>query len=76
MLGGGPTSQHPRLQLQQIRGALPRAVTVPSSRYPQLLCVLIRFFAKMPFAPRIRVARVMLNDAPTRALFINLKPRY
>jgi hypothetical protein len=23
----------------------------------------------------IRVARIMLNDAPTRALFINLKPR-
>jgi len=23
-----------------------------------------------------RVVRIMLNDAPTRALFINLKPRY
>src|SRR5437764_5033294 len=26
MLGGGPASQHPQLQSQQIRGALPRAV--------------------------------------------------
>ncbi len=40
MLGGGPASQHPRMQSQQIRGALPRTVTALSSRYPQLLCVL------------------------------------
>ena len=39
MLGGGPASQHPRLQSQQIRGLLPRAVTLLSLRYPQLLCV-------------------------------------
>src|ERR1700716_2984014 len=43
MLGGGPASQHPRMQSQQIRGALPRTVTPLSSRYPQLLCVLERF---------------------------------
>src|SRR3984885_4283495 len=40
MLGGGPTSQHPRWQSQQIRRPLPRTVTLASSRYPQLLCVL------------------------------------
>jgi len=45
MLGGGPTSQHPRSQSQQIRGLLPRAVTLASSRYPQLLCVLDAFSA-------------------------------
>src|SRR5882757_3040058 len=39
MLGGGPASQHPRLQSQQIRRPLPRAVTPLSLRYPQLLCV-------------------------------------
>jgi hypothetical protein len=39
MLGGGPASQHPQLQSQQIRGAMPRAVTLLSSRYPQLLWV-------------------------------------
>src|ERR1700687_1231775 len=43
MLGGGPASQHPRMQSQQIRGALPRTVTPVSSRYPQLLCVLMHF---------------------------------
>jgi hypothetical protein len=37
MLGGGPTSQYPRLQSQQIRGTLPRTVTRLSLRYPQLL---------------------------------------
>ena len=42
MLGGGPTSQYPRIRSQQIRGVLPRAVTLMSSRYPQLLCVLAR----------------------------------
>ena len=40
MLGGGPASQYPRTQSQQICGALPRTVTPVSSRYPQLLCVL------------------------------------
>ena len=45
MLGGGPTSQHPRMQSQQIRGVLPRTVTSVSARYPQLLCVLARFHA-------------------------------
>jgi hypothetical protein len=46
MLGGGPTSQHPRNQSQQIRRPLPRAVTSLSLRYPQLLCVLVRFRTK------------------------------
>jgi len=36
--------------LQQIRGALPRAVTSPSSRYPQVKCIFIGFFTKLPFA--------------------------
>jgi hypothetical protein len=40
MLGGGPASQHPRLQSQQIRGTLPRTVTLASLRYPQLLWIL------------------------------------
>jgi hypothetical protein len=39
MLGGGPTSQHPRMQSQQIRRLLPPTVTSASSRYPQMLCV-------------------------------------
>ena len=43
MLGGGPTSQHPRSQSQQICRPLPHTVTRASSRYPQLLCVLPRF---------------------------------
>src|SRR5665213_3610592 len=42
MLGGGPASQHPRMQSQQIRDALPRTVTPVSLRYPQLLSVLMR----------------------------------
>jgi hypothetical protein len=46
MLGGGPASQHPRIQSQQIRGALPRTVMSVSSRYPQLLCVLTRFLPR------------------------------
>ena len=46
MLGGGPASQHPQMQSQQIRGALPRAVTSVSLRYPQLLCVLTRFLER------------------------------
>src|SRR5437899_10883279 len=43
MLGGGPASQHPQSQSQQIRGTLPRAVTSMSLRYPQLLCFLRAF---------------------------------
>jgi len=46
-----------------------------SSRYPQLLCVLTRFFAETSIATAVRITRIMLNDAPTRALFIKLKPR-
>jgi hypothetical protein len=75
MLGGGPASQHPQYQLQQIRGALPRAVTSPSSRYPQVKCIFDRFFLQIANRPAVRTSRVMLNDARTRALFIKLKPR-
>jgi hypothetical protein len=64
------------MQLQQIRGVLPRAVTVRSSRYPQLLCNLIGFFRRTHMRTTVRVARAMLNDVSTRAAFINLKPRF
>jgi hypothetical protein len=43
MLGGGPASQHPQMQSQQIRGALPRTVTWLLLCYPQLLCIFERF---------------------------------
>jgi hypothetical protein len=43
MLGGGPTSATSSQLSEQIRGALPRAVTALSRRYPQLLRVLVRF---------------------------------
>jgi hypothetical protein len=69
MLGGGPASQHPRNVIQQIREALPRAVTALSLRYPQLLCVFDGFLAAKPrtAADRRRRARlVRVNDAPTR----------
>jgi hypothetical protein len=33
------------------------------------------FFHQIATPTTIRAARVMLNDARTRALFINLKPR-
>jgi hypothetical protein len=66
MLGGGPASQHPRMQSQQIRGALPRTVMPVSSRYPQLLCI---FGAFSP--PRMRSAPQKssraANDRTTRA---------
>jgi hypothetical protein len=32
-------------------------------------------FRQVAIRTTIRVARIMLNDARTRALFINLKPR-
>jgi|GEM_PF-2927054 hypothetical protein len=50
MLGGGPASQHPRMLIQQIRGPLPRAVTPPSSRYPQLKCIFDAISRKFPSA--------------------------
>src|SRR5258708_34789938 len=75
MLGGGPASQHPQLQSQQIRGVLPRAVTSPSSRYPQLICVLMRFFTKMPSAAPFASFASCLTMPQRAALFINLKPR-
>jgi hypothetical protein len=60
MLGGGPTSQHPRNRSQQIRGLLPRAVTSLSSRYPQLLRVFSRFrteFGKTGALAPLRASR-------------------
>ena len=54
---------------------MPRAVTLPSSRYPQMLWVLMAFLAKNAVRAASSAARVMLNDAQMRALFINLKPR-
>jgi len=60
MLGGGPASQHPRSQSHQIRRPVPRAVMALSSRYPQLLCILMWFFAETPLiratAHRVRHA--------------------
>ena len=44
MLGGGPASQHPRNQSQQIRRPLPHTVTSLSLRYPQLLCIFGVFY--------------------------------
>jgi hypothetical protein len=67
MLGGGPASQHPQLQLQQIRGVLPRAVTSPSSRYPQLLCVLMFFFAETDH-PRSRACLTMPERARSSSI--------
>jgi hypothetical protein len=58
MLGGGPPSQHPRMQSQQIRRPLPHTVIPVSSRYPQLLCVLTRFF---------RVTRALWTNAIGRS---------
>src|SRR5947209_3968827 len=78
MLGGGPTSQYPRMQSQQIRGALPRAVTPVSSRYPQLLCVLAHFrrrdalrTAKISRATNdpMGAPPVRVNDAPMTQRF-------
>jgi hypothetical protein len=52
MLGGGPASQYPQMQSQQIREALPRTVTSMSSRYPQLLCVFGLFLQNSDTARR------------------------
>src|SRR3984893_14983676 len=38
-LGGGPASQQPQNQSQQIRRPVPPTVTSLSLRYPQLLCI-------------------------------------
>src|SRR5206468_9232865 len=45
-------------------------------RYPQLLCVLMRFFAETHLVTAARIARIMLNDVLTSAIFINSKPRF
>jgi len=76
MLGGGPASQHPRWQSHQIRRPLPRAVMALSSRYPQLLCILMWFFAETRLVAAVRIARIMLNDVLTSTIFINSKPRF
>ena len=47
-----------------------------SSRYPQLLCILMRFFAETSLITTVRIARFMLNDVPTSTIFINSKPRF
>jgi len=54
---------------------MPRAVMALSSRYPQLLCVLMRFFAETRLVTAARSARIMLNDVLTPSIFINSKPR-
>lgn len=55
---------------------MPRAVMALSSRYPQLLCILMRFFAETRLVTAVRVVRIMLNDVLTPAIFINSKPRF
>src|SRR3954469_10064349 len=55
---------------------MPRAVMALSSRYPQLLCILTRFLPKRASSPPFACARIMLNDVPTPAIFINSKPRF
>jgi hypothetical protein len=78
MLGGGPASQHPHAQTQQIRGAMPRAVTPLPSPYPQLYAFFMRFFSKAPVRRAVARCDVMLNDLLQQrraVLFINLKPR-
>jgi hypothetical protein len=47
-----------------------------SSRYPQLLCILMRFFAETSPVTAVRIARIMLNDVLTSTIFINSKPRF
>jgi len=47
-----------------------------SSRYPQLLCILMPFFAETSLVTSARIARIMLNDVLTSAIFINSKPRF
>src|SRR3954468_2294956 len=48
MLGGGPASHYPQTQSQQIRWHMPRGVTRPSSRYPQLCWVFAGFSLHLP----------------------------
>jgi hypothetical protein len=47
-----------------------------SSRYPQLLCILMRFRVETRLVIAVRIARVMLNDVPTSTIFIKSKPRF
>src|SRR5258708_5706720 len=72
MLGGGPASQHPQIQSQQIRSPLPHTVTSLSLRYPQLLCIFGVFCAvdalraaKNRAAGDDRTASRRVNYAPT-----------
>src|SRR6478609_3470298 len=76
MLGGVPTSTSSQPS-EQIRGALPRAVTSLSRRYPQLLRVLARFRTELAepvhraMTLRVRAMRSArrdrVNEAPMRA---------
>ena len=73
MLGGGPASQHPRTQSQQIRRPVPHTVTSLSLRYPQLLCIFGAFScldalcaAKNRASLRSSRRLDRVNDAPTR----------
>jgi hypothetical protein len=50
---------------QQIRGALPRGVTRPTSRYPQLCCIfrfIARFFVIAGLDPAIHLLRKTLCE--------------
>jgi len=47
-----------------------------SSRYPQLLCSLMRFFIETSRVTPLACARIMLNDVLTSTFFINSKPRF
>jgi hypothetical protein len=55
---------------------MPRVVMALSSRYPQLLCILMRFCAETSLVTFVRITRIVLNDVPTSMIFINSKPRF
>ena len=63
MLSGGPASQHPQLQFQQIRRLLPRAVTPVSSCYPQMLWVFECFSQSFPHLADIASRIEFADDA-------------
>src|ERR1700675_3982337 len=65
MLGGGPASQHPRTQSQQIRRHVPHTVTSLSLRYPQLLCI-FGAFSCLRCALRCKKSREPPIIAPPR----------
>ena len=67
MLGGGPASQYPQSQSQQIRRPLPRTVTLLSLRYPQLLCV-FGAFCRLRSARRHKKSRCGSDRAGSAGL--------